>query len=192
MFYKWVTSMNRFASGLLLVLIMSGAAQGQDVVASDVVENTPQHDDFKSIDQEIQTLKQDVIELNRDLFILEEELLFPSNTQVAVFVSIDVGTLFGLDSVQIKLNDKVVSNYLYTQREVDALHRGGVHRIYMGNLRSGEHELVALLVGKGPHGRDYRRGATVKFEKQLGPKHIELKISDKVTKLQPEFVVKQW
>ena len=97
--------------------------------------------------------------------MLEEELLFPANTQVALFVSMDVGKMFQLDSVQVKLDDKVVANYLYTALEVEALHRGGVQRVYLGNLKTGKHELVAFFTGKGPHDRDYKRGANVKFEK---------------------------
>ncbi|MCC7287252.1 MAG: hypothetical protein IT503_13825, partial [Burkholderiaceae bacterium] len=95
-----------------------------------------------SLDNRIQDLKGDVIRLNRDLLVLEEELLFPANTQVAVFVSMDVGKMFDLDSVQIKLDDKVVTNYLYTPLEVQALHRGGVQRAYLGNLKAGPHEIV--------------------------------------------------
>jgi hypothetical protein len=146
----------------------------------------------RSLDGKIQTLKQEVMELNRDLLVLEEELLFPASTQVAVFVSMDVGKLFQLDSVQVKVDDQVVANYLYTPRELEALARGGMQRLYMGNLPAGEHELTALFVGQGPHARDYRRGATVKFEKQTGPKFIELQIRDKEQKLQPEFFIKEW
>jgi hypothetical protein len=143
-------------------------------------------------DERIQDVKGDVIRLNRDLLVLEEELLFPANTQVAVFVSMDVGKMFELDSVQIKLDDKMVSSYLYTPLEVAALHRGGVQRIYLGNLKVGEHELVAYFTGKGPHDRDYKRGATVKFDKSTEAKYIELRIKDSEAKLQPEFDVKVW
>ncbi len=145
-----------------------------------------------NLDDRIQDLKGDVIRLNRDLMVLEEELLFPANTQVAVFLSMDVGELFGLNSVQVKLDDKEVANYLYTAGEVQALHRGGVQRIYLGNLRAGEHQLVAFFVGQGPHERDYRRGATVKFDKSVDPKYIELQIKDSTGRLQPEFEVKIW
>jgi hypothetical protein len=144
------------------------------------------------LDGRIQDVKSDVIKLNRDLLVLEEELLFPANTQVALFVSMDVGKLFSLESVQIKLDDKVVSSYLYTPLEVQALHRGGVQRVYLGNLRAGEHELVAFFTGQGPHERDYKRGATVKFDKGTDPKYIELQIKDLTGKLQPEFDVKIW
>jgi len=145
-----------------------------------------------SLDDRVQQTKADVIRLNRDLLVLEEELLFPANTQVAVFVSMDVGLLFDLDSVQIKLDDKVVSTYLYTPLEVQALHRGGVQRVYLGDLKAGPHEIVAFFTGKGPHDRDYKRAATIKFDKSTEPKYIELQIKDVQQKLQPEFDVKVW
>ena len=148
--------------------------------------------EFSNLDNRIQDAKSEVIQLNRDLMVLEEELLFPASTQVAVFVSMDVGKLFDLDSVQVKLDDKEVANYLYTPSEVQALHRGGVQRVYLGNLRTGSHELVAFFTGGGPHRRDYRRGTTVKFDKGTDPKYIELRIKDSTGKLQPEFDVKIW
>jgi len=148
--------------------------------------------EFSNLDNRIQDTKGDVIQLNRDLMVLEEELLFPASTQVAVFVSMDVGKLFDLDSVKVKLDDKEVANYLYTPSEVQALHRGGVQRVYLGNLRAGSHELVAFFTGGGPHQRDYRRATTVKFDKGTDPKYIELRIKDSTGKLQPEFDVKIW
>jgi hypothetical protein len=148
--------------------------------------------DTQALDTRIQSLKQEAMELNRDLLVLEEELLFPASTQVAVFVSVDVGTLFGLDSVELKLDNSMVTSYLYTERELRALQRGGVQRLYMGNLKTGKHELVAVFIGKGPQGRDYRRGTTLTFEKGTDPKYIELQIRDETRSLQPEFRVKQW
>ncbi len=145
-----------------------------------------------TLDGRIQDVKSDVIKLNRDLLVLEEELLFPANTQVALFVSMDVGKMFQLDSVQVKLDDKVVANYLYTALEVEALHRGGVQRVYLGNIKTGSHELVAFFTGKGPHDRDYKRGANVKFDKTTDAKYIELRIQDSTGQLQPEFDVKLW
>jgi hypothetical protein len=148
--------------------------------------------DPQSLDTRVQSLKQEAMELNRDLLVLEEELLFPASTQVAVFVSVDVGVLFDLDSVELKLDDSVVTSYLYTERELRALHRGGVQRLYTGNLRTGKHELVAVFIGKGPQARDYRRGTTLKFDKGIDPKYIELQIRDDTRGQQPEFRVKEW
>lgn len=149
-------------------------------------------EDFRSLDEKAQSLKEQVLQLNKDLFVLEEELLFPATTQVAVFLSMDVGQLFQLDSVQLKIDDKVVTHYLYTEREVAALFRGGVQRLYTGNLRIGRHELVAVFTGKGPQGRDYRRGATLVFDKQVDAKLIDLKIMDDAGKQQPQFIARPW
>jgi hypothetical protein len=170
-------------SALILALGAPAIAQDKQVAAAP---------NPASLDNRVQDLKSDVIKLNRDLLVLEEELLFPASTQVALFVSMDVGKLFELDSVQIKLDDKQVTHYLYTPLEVQALHRGGVQRAFVGNLRSGTHEIVATFTGKGPHERDYKRGTTIKFDKGSEPKYIELRIKDSAGKLQPEFEVKVW
>ena len=139
-----------------------------------------EREQFRSLDKDVQSLKKEVLDLNRDLFLLEEELLFPANSQVAFFISMDVGEYFDLDSVSLKIDGKEVANYLYTEREVGALIRGGVHRVHMGNLKTGDHELIAIFTGKGPHIRDYRRGATMSLNKGIGAKYVELEISDRV------------
>ena len=148
--------------------------------------------ELKTLDQEVQGLKKDVVDLNKDLFVLQEELLFPANTQVALYLSMDVGTFFALDAVTVKIDNKEVKNYLYTAREADALLKGGVQQIYLGNLKVGKHELVAFFTGKGPVERNYKRGATINFDKGVGAKYLELKITDRVPKHQPEFMIKDW
>ncbi len=145
-----------------------------------------------ALDTRVQQLKADVIRLNRDLLVLEEELLYPAGTQVALFVSMDVGKLFELESVQIKLDDKLIATHLYTALEVQALHRGGMQRVFVGNLRAGKHQIAAFFTGRGPHERDYKRGATLEFEKGTEPRYIELRIQDAQAKLQPVFDVKVW
>ena len=177
----------RIVATILTSVMCTGTVSAQDFGS---IESSSE--DFRSLDSQVQDLKQEVMDLNRDLFILEEELLFPANTQVAVFVSVDVGFFFALDSVQIKIDNKEVANYLYTERESGALLRGGVHRLYLGNLKVGEHELVAFFTGKGTHNRDFRRGASLIFDKGVGAKYMELKIVDTERKLQPEFDIKEW
>ena len=187
-------------AGLLLALGATTVAQESASMDADATvaavsqaeAETASRDKFRSLDQDVQALKKEVLDLNRDLFLLEEELLFPANSQVAFFISMDVGEYFALDSVNLKIDGKEVANYLYTEREVDALVRGGVHRVHMANLKTGEHELIAVFTGKGPNARDYRRGATLTFEKGIGAKYMELEITDRVKKQQPEFVIKDW
>ena len=140
----------------------------------------------------VESLKQAVLDLNRDLLILEEELLFPTNTQVVVFISMDVGEFFQLDAVKLKIDDTLVASHLYTERQVDALFRGGVQRLYIGNIKSGSHEISAFFTGKGPSGRDYKRGARLTMEKGQEAKMLELRIVDSTAKLQPVFDIKEW
>lgn len=182
-----------------LTVLFGTAVIAEDAVTTDIAvaaaiddAEAESRDRFRSLDGEVQDLKKEVLDLNRDLFLLEEELLFPANSQVAFFVSMDVGEYFDLDSVQLKIDGKEVANYLYTEREVGALIRGGVQRVHMANLKTGDHELIAVFTGKGPHTRDYRRGATMNFNKGIGAKYLELEITDKVVKQQPEFVIKEW
>jgi hypothetical protein len=172
---------------LLAPLAMSVAAE---TAPPDGVPVAPP--DTRALDEEIQSIKKDAVELNRDLAVLEEELLFPANTQVAVFLSMDVGEFFALDTVEVRVDDKQVSRHLYTPREAEALLKGGVQRLYLGNLKVGGHEIVALFTGKGPNGQDYSRGASLKFEKSIGAKYLELKISDRQARRQPEFEIRDW
>jgi hypothetical protein len=176
-----------------LITFLAAVAVSSPSLADDVAGSTTEEPVERSaLDSEVQSLRSDVVDLNRDLFMLEEDLLFPASTQVAVFVSMDIGTFFALDSVQLKVDDKEVANYLYTEREQEALKRGGVQRLWLGNMKAGEHEVTAFFTGQGPHTRDYKRGTTLKVEKGVGAKYLELRISDKATQLQPEFVVKVW
>jgi len=186
---KFVNAVLRFS--LILLLMLHGAASWS-ADETDSSKATAGNKTVTTLDTQIQDLKKQVLDLNRDLFLLEEDLLFPANTQFSVFVSMDVGMLFDLDSVQLKLDNTVVGNHLYTEREINALKRGGVQRFYIGNLTTGEHELVAFFVGKGPKNRDYKRGTTLKFTKGSAAQFVELKITDSESKLQPEFKAKVW
>ena len=145
-----------------------------------------------ALEKQVQDIKKEVLDLNKELFILEEDLLFPANTQFSIFLSMDIGELFDLDSVEINIDGKNISNHLYTEREINALKRGGVQRIYIGNIPSGKHELVAFFHGKGPSKRNYKRGTTIQIEKTSSPLFVELKIIDDLAKQQPIFKSKVW
>ena len=145
-----------------------------------------------ALDAEVQSLRREVVDLNRDLFMLEEDLLFPASTQIAVFVSMDVGTFFELDSVQLKMDGKEVSNYLYTERERDALKRGGVQRLWLGNLKAGEHELIGILHGKG-HARTRLQARHDAQDRKGCRREVRGAARQRqAAKLQPEFVVRVW
>ena len=149
-------------------------------------------DRFRSIDQDVQDLKKEIVDIYQDLFQLEEDLLFPANSQTAFFIALDVGDYFTLDSVNLKINGKEVANYLYKAREIDALQRGGVHRLHMANLTTGDHEVEMEIIGKGANARDYRRNATLRFRKEVGAKYVTLEVTDRTQNQQPEIVINDW
>ena len=170
---------------MIIALLLVCGAQAKDTK----LQNNPS---FVSLDQEVQKLKKKVLELNKDLLSIQEELLYPSSTQVAVFISLAGGSALDLNTVQIAIDDKTVANHLYSKRQVDALQAGAVQRVYLGNLKIGEHKLVALFAGKGKKGHQYKRTSQFKFEKDVAPKFIELKIFDKPGSRHPYFSIKEW
>ena len=161
-----------------------------------LAQDEPQSSDSPAsaspLSDEIEDLKKAALELNRDLLILEEELLFPANTQIMVFLSVDVGEFFRLDAVKLHIDDKLVASHLYTPRQNDALRRGGIQRLFIGNLKTGEHEITAFFTGIGPDNREYKRGATVAIEKDDDPKMLELRVQDSTANMQPDFDFKEW
>ena len=140
---------------------------------------------------QVESLKESVLTLNRDLLILEEELLYPASSQVAVYVSMDLGNYFALDAIKLEINNKLVASELYTEKQTKALFRGGVQRLYIGNLKTGEHEISAFFTGRGPQ-QDYKRAAKVVINKNQEPVVLELRIVDSTAQLQPVFEIKQW
>jgi hypothetical protein len=143
------------------------------------------------VSRDLQALKQNVLDLNRELTALEQQLLYPS-TQLAVFLSIDVGTPIRLVDINIAIDNKNVGYHFYTDQEFQALTKGGIHRLYTGNVTSGEHTLRATITGYDPQGKDYQRVTAYKFVKNAGRKMLELKVVDDVETRQHKFEFKEW
>jgi hypothetical protein len=126
----------------------------------------------KGLDEQVQEIKTDVLGIAAELNRLEEKLLYPSDTQVALFVSVAGGEKFRLDAVDVELDGKRVAHHLYTFKELEALQKGGVQRIHVGNLRTGEHPLHVTVLGKTEGGSDFRREESFKITKGIGPKLV--------------------
>lgn len=162
------------------------AAQAKQDSAKKALETVSQ------LSKEIQALKTSVVDLNKDLRLMEEELLFPSSTQASVFVSTEGGKFFSLESIKLKLDGKVIASHLYSVKQRQALSRGGIQRIHMTNLNNGLHTISAFFTGVGPNGRAYKRAAELEFTKGKGSQYIELAIMDDFAKQEPVFAIKQW
>ena len=149
------------------MLLLSAAAYGQEI----------SREQIKGLDEQVQEIKSDVLGIATELNQLEEKLLYPSNTQVAVFVSLASGETFRLDSVKIQLDGEPVAHHLYTFKELEALRKGGVQRIYTGNVRSGGHDLQVLVLGKTEGGTDFEKAGRFKVDKDVGPKIVEISLA---------------
>ena len=127
---------------------------------------------MKGLDEQVQEVKTDVLSIAAELNQLEEKLLYPSDTHLAVFVSMAHGDTLRLDAVQIQIDGQPATHYIYSFKELDALHRGGVQRIYSGNIATGEHEIEVSVSGKLANGKDYTRVEHFPFTKEIKPKSI--------------------
>ena len=127
---------------------------------------------IKGLDEQVQEIKTDVLSIAAELNQLEEKLLYPSDTQIAIFVSVAEGEKFRLDAVDIELDGKSVAHHLYTFKELEALQKGGVQRIYVGNVRTGEHALQVTVIGKSEGGSDFQKGESFTITKSIGPKLV--------------------
>jgi hypothetical protein len=131
---------------------------------------------MQSLDEQVQEVKSDVLSIAAELNRLEEKLLYPSNTQVAVFVSLSEGEAFRLDSVQLKIDDNPVAHYIYSFKELEALQKGGVQRIYTGNISTGEHQLDVSITGKLSGGKEIGATESFSFRKDVEPKLVAIRL----------------
>lgn len=129
-------------------------------------------DDMRSLDGQVQEIKSDVLSIATELNILEERLLYPSDTQLAVFVSIAEDEEFRLDAVQIEINGELATHHIYSFKELEALQKGGVQRIYTGNITTGDHELSVTMIGKLKSGKDFSESDSFVFAKGVRPKAL--------------------
>ena len=131
---------------------------------------------MKGLDEQVQEIKSDVLDIAQELSRLEEKLLYPSGTQVAVFVELAPGDTMRLDAVRLSIDGKLVAQSIYSFKELEALHKGGVQRLYVGNVSTGDHQIEALIEGKAGDA-DFSRTQQFTFNKQVKPKMVGLKLS---------------
>ncbi len=144
------------------------------------------------LSQKTVSIKESVLELNRDLYQLEEDLLSPSTTRAAVYFSLSYGEFFEPYSVNITIDDKQPIQYLYTERQVAALRQGAVQPLKNINLGPGSHNIKAVAKGVDNNGKNRELVLERSVEKHDKPLYIELKIQDKKDLQSAELVLNQW
>jgi hypothetical protein len=153
------------------VIVVAGCASMSSAWSQEDVQQ-----EMRSLDEQVQEIKTDVLTIARDLSLLEERLLYPSNTQLAVFVEMDPQDDVRLDAVSIEIDGEPVAHYIYSFKELEALQKGGVQRVYTGNVATGSHDIVVAVNGKLANGRDFSSSETFSFSKAVEPKLIGITI----------------
>jgi hypothetical protein len=153
--------------GVALALGPAGTASAEDV----------SKEQMQSLDEQVQEIKSEVLSIAAELNRLEEKLLYPSGTQLAVFVSIAEGETLELDSVRVSIDGELVAHHIYSFKELQALQRGGVQRIYTGNVTTGEHQIEVAVAGKGPLGGEFGNVESFPFQKDVEPKLVGVRLA---------------
>src|SRR6266487_920407 len=138
---------------------------------------TPDQQQMRGLDEQVQEIKSDVLSIAQELNQLEEKLLYPSGTQVAIFVTLAKGDQMRLDAVRLQIDGQLVAHHIYSFKELEALRKGGVQRIYVGNVPTGDHHLEVLVDGKLEGGADFSRTEHFTFRKEVKPKMVELTLA---------------
>ena len=165
--------------GLALAVLLSGLVglsaaplAGEDHKAAPLDQQQ-----MRGLDEQVQEVKSDVLSIAAELNLLEEKLLYPSGTQVAIFVALAKGDQMRLDAVRLQIDGQLVAHYIYSAKELEALRKGGVQRIYVGNLVTGDHQLDVLVDGKLESGADFSHTQQFNFRKEVKPKLLELTVA---------------
>ena len=164
---------NRIASTLAIffaLLLCLGSAPGS-------AEQQNDQQQMRGLDEQVQEIKSDVLRIAAELSRLEEKLLYPSGTQVAIFVALAKGDTMRLDAVRLQIDGQLVAHYIYSFKELEALRKGGVQRIYVGNVATGDHQLEVVVEGKQKSGADFSRTEHFAFRKDVKPKLVGLTLA---------------
>ncbi|MDJ0699491.1 MAG: hypothetical protein QNJ07_06500 [Woeseiaceae bacterium] len=157
-----------FTALLILLLIgMTTVADAQEISG----------EEMKSLDGQVQEIKSDVLNIASELSNLEERLLYPSNTQLAIFVAMADNEKFRLDAVKLEINGALATHHIYSFNELEALQKGGVQRAYTGNVTTGDHDLLVTVVGKHENGKDFTASGNFAFSKGVKPAALGLTLA---------------
>lgn len=164
-------------SAMLMLMLAAPVALGQG----------SSQEEMRSLDEQVQEIKSDVLGIARDLSLLEERLLYPSNTQLAVFVGLTGSDDFRLDAVRLEIDGELVAHYIYGFKEIEALQNGGVQRVYTGNVMTGAHDLTVAVNGMLQNGREFTSSETFTFDKGIDPELLGLTLSARAGTAQIEL-----
>ncbi|WP_296983602.1 MULTISPECIES: hypothetical protein [unclassified Thalassolituus] len=127
---------------------------------------------------DISDVKRSVLELNKDLYELEESLLSPSVMRAELYFSLNNGHYFDPLSVEVTAEGMKTVQHIYTERQIDALKMGAVQPLAEVNLGPGKHTVKAVVRGKDAAGQPRELIVEREVEKKDKPLLLEIVVAD--------------
>ncbi|MCK5383010.1 MAG: hypothetical protein KAJ65_04545 [Gammaproteobacteria bacterium] len=149
-------------------------------------------DRFVKLDSEIQAIKEEILDINQEILLIEELSLYPHGQQMIVLVSVATNSLLRPDSISLQLDGQTVSEHHYSDNEYAAMQAGGVHRLYTGRVDDGEHQLVISVTGEQARGNAFSQQRSVTITKQAGRKYMELHLGPREDTAEPGLTIREW
>jgi hypothetical protein len=169
--------------GAVAILLFLGPVQG--------LAQQADQKQMRGLDEQVQEIKSDVLSISEELSRLEEKLLYPSGTQFVVFVELMEGDTMRLDAVRLHVDGQLVAHYIYSAKELEALRKGGVQRLYVGNVATGEHQIDVLVDGMLASGESFSRTEQFGFRKEVKPKLVGLELAGSDSG-NPSIALEEW
>ena len=143
-----------------------------------VVLASPAHSETGGMPRaDAEALSYEAVELISRLHRLEEKLLYPAHTRVSVFLSVSENSKVQPHSVSIAIDDSRVTDHVYTQKEISALHSGGIQRLYTGNTLMGKHKLRVSVRQTAKDGSVRTHALDYRFNKDENAEDIEIVVN---------------
>ena len=131
-------------------------------------------DDVRRLDDQIQGAKEDALNIAAELNLLEQRLLYPTGTRLTVSLTVTRPGRVRLESAEIRIDDDIVANHIYSEGELKALQNGGVQNLYLGNITVGRHELQLTVIGENMDGGHFERKASHVFTKDAATSALDV------------------
>ena len=167
--------------------LLSGAG-----TASQADEPRDTRERYIELDGEIQAIKEEILEINRDILLLEELSLYPHGQQLVILVSVVNNSPVNPERISLQLDGHTLSQHAYTGSEGAALQEGGVHRLYTGRLGDGEHVLEVSVTGKQAGNKAFHQQRRITITKLPGRKYLELQLGPGENTSEPELTIREW
>ena len=133
-----------------------------------------------------------VVDIHRELLLIEDELLYPEPARLIVFLSSSPDADVNLHTVTVKLDGSVVGRHRFDEAESRSLRSAGVHRAYIGIVQKGRHQIELQLEAQSDDGEDRNPSSMVQFSKGSGPLYFEFRVTSGSEKNGTIVEVNRW